>query len=77
MSHSLDRAFKNLRLMDARIKDRQEHNYKGAAIRVNSLHEAEDLMRLLVERKAYDEVHTDVIWTEDRGYMFSVTVWFK
>lgn len=72
-----DRMFRNLKLMDDRIKDKRERNQSCAGLRLNTLHEAEELMRLLVARNAYD---VSMAWNwdkEEQKHSFSVYVYLE
>ena len=73
----MDKLSKNIRLMDSRIKDSHKMKRDGATIEVNYLHEAEELMRALIARNAYDAVDMESIWTKENGYLFYVSVWWN
>ena len=73
----MDRLFKNLRLMDSRVEDSKRMHREGATIQTYSLHESEELMRALVERRCYDAVDMTSSWSKSTGYIFEVSVWWN
>ena len=68
--------WKELRLMDDRIKTCKELGNDGASIEVFSTETAHRLMYQLVARNCYSCVESSTMWEPDIGYKTRVTVFW-